>query len=146
MNFISRLIFSQLYEIIYKFRSSIANLLAQNQFQVFSDRLLSLQPLDNDVCYQPEQIVQSAETLLKEMAKVLQTTMSMYSSQINEHEIKQRNFANQSKINDEPTPSNPDQSAFLEEKEMMMTDLTMKYKKVTEMLNESMREHEEETK
>jgi len=134
--------FYHLYEIIHKFRHSIINLLEQNKFLSFADCLQMIKQLSSDDNNLTNDFIENSERVLKDIIKILQTCLKTLQSTINEYEIKEK----------EPEPIiessliDNQQSLILEQKELMIIDLTTKYEHIAKVLNQINKKNEETSK
>ncbi|CAF3416685.1 unnamed protein product [Rotaria sp. Silwood1] len=137
--------FFQLYDLIYKFRYAIINLLEQHKFTSLADRLQTIQQLssDNDNNTITSDFVKNSECLLKDTVKVLQTCITTLTSTINEYQRKEKDFKYELEPIEEASSVDNPQSSILQEKELMIIDLTTKYEHITKVLNQTNKTNEE---
>jgi hypothetical protein len=137
-----KLAFFSLYENIYKFRHSIINLLEQNELLSLANCLHLIKQLSSDENHPPiNDFIDNAEHILKDIIKVLQTSMLTLQSTINEYQLKDKDMLNESEL-----ILDNQQSTILEQKESILTDLKIKYEQLTKLLNETNTQHDEEFK
>jgi hypothetical protein len=130
--------FFHIYEIIYKFRHSIINLLEQNKFLSLADRLQMIKQLSSEDDNITNDFVENSERLLKDIVKVLQTCMATLISTINEYQTKEPETIIEA-------PSHDDQqSLILQQKEWIINDLTTKYDQLTHVLNQANAKHQDD--
>ncbi|CAF3426054.1 unnamed protein product [Rotaria sp. Silwood1] len=143
-----KLQFFQLYDLIYKFRYAIINLLEQHKFTSLADRLQTIQQLssDNDNNTITSDFVKNSECLLKDTVKVLQTCITTLTSTINEYQRKEKDFKYELEPIEEASSVDNPQSSILQEKELMIIDLTTKYEHITKVLNKTNKTNEEKLK
>jgi len=143
-----KLPFFDLYELIYKFRHSIINLLEQNKFVTLADRLLMIKQLSSDDHYTINAFIENSHCVLKDTCKVLQACIALLLSSINEYQIKEKE-KEIPKESSEPTRESSSiddqQELMLEQKESMIIDLTNKYAHLTTVFNQMNAKHEEES-
>jgi hypothetical protein len=136
-----KLPFFHLYEMIYKFRQSIINLLEQNKFVSLAECLQMIKQLSSDDNNQTNDFVENSERVLKDILKILQTCLSTLISTINEKGVV-KEF--------EPITETPlidhQQSQLLQQKESTITELTTKYEHISNALHQMNTAHEEELK
>ncbi|CAF1103640.1 unnamed protein product [Rotaria sp. Silwood1] len=140
-----KLQFFQLYDLIYKFRYAIINLLEQHKFTSLADRLQIIQQLssDNDNNNITSDFIKNSECILKDTVKVLQTCITTLTSTINEYQRKEKDFKYELEPIEEASSVDNPQSSILQEKELMIIDLTTKYEHITKVLNQTNKTNEE---
>ena len=138
--------FFSLYEIIYKFRHSIINLLEQNQLLSLANCLHLIKQLSSDEnSYPTNDFIENAERVLKDIVKVIQSCISTFQTTINEYRLKEKTMLNESELIFDNSLINQ-QSAVLEQKESILIDLKSKYDQLSKLLNETNVKYEEESK
>ncbi|UJR23166.1 hypothetical protein I4U23_026184 [Adineta vaga] len=142
----SKLPFYHLYELIYKFRQWIIRLLEQNNFLTLADRLLMIKQLSSDEHYSPENFLDNAERTLKDTRKVLQSCLLLLLSSITEYQMKEQDILKESlqPTREPSTIDNDQQTLLLEQKETIISELSVKYEQLTNAYNEMNRKREEE--
>jgi hypothetical protein len=139
--------FYDLYEIIYRFHRSIVNVLVHNRLTTLADSLGNAKQLSiNDKHVTTSTFTDNAEHVLKDVMKVIQTSMAIHLSTINEYEVKQKTNWKQSLFVEQTTPVDGQSSSFIEEQQATIDDLTTKYKTIVDILDRTTKEHEEETR
>ncbi len=141
-----KLPFFDLYDLIYKFRHSIINLLEQNKFLTLADRLLMIKQLSSDNHYTINAFIENSDRALKDTCKVLQACIALLLSSINEYQIKEKEIPKESSEPTRESSSIDDQhELILEQKESMIIDLTNKYAHLTTVFNQMNAKYEEES-
>lgn len=138
--------FVHLYELLLKFRQALVNILQQNKFHVFADRLQTLKLNSIEDEQEHQLYLDNAENLLKEMMKIMQTSMAVYSSKVNDYETKLKEKSSVLPSTTEASRVDLEQSALIEEKNSIITDLTKKYQKLSDLFNETAKQHDTEIK
>lgn len=136
--------FFSFYELIFKFRHAFSNVLEQNHFSTFAERLQSFKQMSIDDHYENQTYLDNAENLLKEMIKILQTSMTVYSSKITEFETKQRDPPKVLPLIDDKSSVNSQQTALIDEQDSRIKDLTAKYKQLADLYSQATFQHETE--
>lgn len=135
-----RLPFYHLYEIVFKFRHAVINLLEQYKFSSLANCLEMIKQLSSDENNNlTNDFIQNAERVFKDIVKVLQTCLTP----IKEKEIIK-----------EPSPeptmeisvTDNQQSIILDQKQSIIIDLTTKYEHLMNVLNEKNKKFEIESK
>jgi hypothetical protein len=136
-----KLPFYYLYEIIYKFRYSVINLLEQNKFLSLADCLQMIKQLSIDDNNQINNFIDNAEHVLKDIIKIFQTCIKTLQTTIKEQEI-----IKESEIITENSLIDNQQSLIIDQKDSTIIDLTTKYEQITKILNQVNKKYEEESK
>ena len=121
------------------------NLLQQNKFTTLADSLDNIRQLSVDADPVTQEFVDNAERVLKDIMKVMQTSMAIYASTIGKHEAKLKELSDRPVKIDESPPVDTSLPAVLQEKDATIANLTAKHKEITNMLNQTTKAHEEET-
>lgn len=140
-----KLPFFHLYELIYKFRQTIINLLEQNQFQALANCLQLNKQLTSDNG-QPSDFLENIERVLKDVTKILQTCLTTFQSKINDYENKNKEKEKEIKPLPEPIVTDNQQSKIIEDKNLLIIELKTKYDHMTNILNQTNIKHENEMK
>ena len=131
---------------MYKFRQSIVNLLQQNKFTTLADSLDNIRQLTVDAEPVSQDFINNAERVLKDIMKVMQTSMAINASTISRHEAELKELANRPVTIDEIVPTDAPSAALLQEKEAMIANLTAKLLRMTDMFNQATKDHEEDAR
>ena len=133
-----------MYETIYKFRQAIVNLLEQNQLSSFANCLQMVRQLPSDEDNLIKDFLDNAERVLKDISKVLQTCTVTLQSTIEEYQRKEKEMLKDPQFTTETSSLDPQQSILLEQKDLMLMELTTKYEQLTRALNQTNVNHEAE--
>ncbi|CAF1034542.1 unnamed protein product [Rotaria sordida] len=145
-----KLPFFHLYDIIYKFRHAIINLLDQNKFTSLADRLKMIQQLssDNDDNNNnnnniTNDFIKNSECVLKDTVKILQTCITTLLSTIKEYQIKEKEIKHELEPIKEASLVDNQQTSTFQEKDLTIIDLTTKYEHITKVFNQTNKTYEE---
>jgi len=141
-----KLPFFNLYGLIYKFRQLIINILEKNKFFSLVGGLQMIKQLSVNDNNKTNNFIENSERTLKDITKVLQTCFSTFQSTINEYERKQKELPQEFESITETSLIENQQSLILEQKEALITDLTMKCEQATKTLNQTTKKYQEDIK
>ncbi|CAF3709521.1 unnamed protein product [Adineta steineri] len=141
-----KLPFFYLYDMVYKFRQSIINLLEHNKWLTFADRLTMIKQLSTDDHYTSNDYIENSDRVITDTWKVLHTFITHLLASINEYKRKESEIVKEPVEPPRETSLIEEQQALLlEQKESMIIDLTAKYEQLTNALNQINTKHEEES-
>jgi hypothetical protein len=93
----------------------------------------------------PNDFIDNSERILKDITKVLQTSITTLQSIINEYQLKEKEFLKETTSITETSLIDSQEALILDQKDSLIVDLTTKYEDIVKILNEIKKKNQEES-